>query len=959
MKLPAPLAIWLAIGGLRRVTLACLGLTVALLAVTAVLVLPGVVGGVLSPPPGTSIPGALMPLLPMLAAILGLITAALCLGVGSEISPLQPAAAGRANTADTNKLVFELRSLLMSEREELNAMRAACETATHDASAAGARLTRFVSDAETQISQALNPVGQSAEGARAAEMVGRLERMVPMISRVVEPDASAAVITGAAEAMERAISAAVSGAAGQIAALGDAAGILRRDAATLDKAAREIAMAGANVANRVGEAAAHVDAAVANLPAASATLTAAAERAVQVVEQASAAMSAETATASGILRDAGQSAETLRSNAAVLQQTGESFTQRLAGLGKEIEARLASFPALSQVVGSHAGQLLRNSESLLETARGAAQSSQSAAAAAARADTVVAGLAGLATQITDAAGVLKDSADGLRTASHSIVTDGGEAASRVEAATRDVLEALPGAREIVGVSCAALRESADVLAREVAGITEAGRAVAQSLAAENAQTLSLAHALHDVSAELRLQVDSVATNAAQMVGTGREAVAALRDETIQVAATLRNEAAYTATALRDEAAHATTALRDEVTHAATALRDEAAHATTALRDEVTHAATALRDDVAHAATALRDEVAHAATAIVDAAGNVERTVGGATSDMLTSVTQAVALIDTSRDDAAQAAAHLAEQAGFLTDAGRGLEHGTEAAIEQICAAMQTVIDEVAASGSQAASSLAQTSEMLEALDGAATATARAGDAAAAQLQQLAVVCTQAEAQAAALPAVAAQIEATLDLLVRSGTAMPHPEVLTRLSRAANELPPVADTLQRIVDDLPGVLDSRTAAHDEVLSSLKQTLSVLSGDVGETIRRLQDACAAADSAGAVMETSVARVQSAAELVSQAAAVPVDELKGASPAPLRHLDSLEREAAALMREGEVLAEAAATGRTEDVPVWLAGRSTEILSAVDTTIHRLRSVATAVAFASDAVEQRARVA
>jgi ABC-type transporter Mla subunit MlaD len=874
MKLPALMASWLTIGGLRRTTLACLGLTVVLLLASVVLVVAPAAGALISGNPAGSI-SPILQLLPVAASVLGLVTAALCLGVGTGMTPAD------GGTAESMSAVTaELRTLLARERQELSTFQAACETKAREA---GTRLASLLADAETQLRSGSGQGPQPAELARASEMVARLERMVPMIARLVEPEASAAVITSAAETMERAIIVAVSGAAGQITALGDAAAALRRDASTLDRAAREIALAGANVVTRVGEAAGHVEAAAATLPSAGETLRAATQRAVETLGQASAALASDGATLGAMAREVGRSADALRAGATTLHESGDSFTQRLAGAGRDIEARLASLPALSQVLGSQAGQLLRSAENLLETARTAAQSSESAASAAARADGIVAGLAGYAAEISGAAAVLKEGADGLRHTSLSVAQDGGAAATRIAAAAREVLAALPNANEMMKASSAALREGADAVSREVAGLTVTGQDVARRIAAELEQVQAVAHGLAHASIDLRTQASQVAGAAAQFVEVGQEAGTALRAETERTASSIVS-------------------------------------ATSALEGVIEAAAGAVTDRVAESG----------------------------------------AILDAHRTEAAQVLAGLLEQAAVLTDVGQALERGTDAAIEQICQAVQTAIDGMDAASVRAADSVARTGETLQALDTAAAATAASGQHIVAQLARFASdVCTQGEAQAAALPAIAEQIATLLDLVRKTRETVPDPELLAELARAGTRLPATGELLEGIVRDIRATLSAREAMHPEVLASLESALTKLSGDAAEMVRRLEAACTASEAAGASMASSVTQVQSAAASVAQAIATVTAQEDASSHAPLRHLRGLEREAAALMRDGEALAEAAAAGRTEDVPAWLADGTAEILSAVDTTIHRLRSVATAVAFASDAVVQRAGTA
>jgi leucyl-tRNA synthetase len=100
----------------------------------------------------------------------------------------------------------------------------------------------------------------------------------------------------------------------------------------------------------------------------------------------------------------------------------------------------------------------------------------------------------------------------------------------------------------------------------------------------------------------------------------------------------------------------------------------------------------------------------------------------------------------------------------------------------------------------------------------------------------------------------------------------------------------------------------------------------------------------------------KVQRAAEQVAEAAQAhlapaplpaPPPDLEG----PLERLAGMEAGASALLHASEALAQAALSGRAADIPDWISGRAPEILQSVDAAIHLLKSVATAVAIASDA--------
>jgi hypothetical protein len=103
-------------------------------------------------------------------------------------------------------------------------------------------------------------------------------------------------------------------------------------------------------------------------------------------------------------------------------------------------------------------------------------------------------------------------------------------------------------------------------------------------------------------------------------------------------------------------------------------------------------------------------------------------------------------------------------------------------------------------------------------------------------------------------------------------------------------------------------------------------------------------------------AIGQVRHAAEQVMESARA-CSEAASAPPHPAPAADPLARlagvgvDAAALMHASTTLAEAAISGRPGLAEDWITGRAPEILSAVDTAIRQLQSVATAVAIASDA--------
>jgi hypothetical protein len=130
-------------------------------------------------------------------------------------------------------------------------------------------------------------------------------------------------------------------------------------------------------------------------------------------------------------------------------------------------------------------------------------------------------------------------------------------------------------------------------------------------------------------------------------------------------------------------------------------------------------------------------------------------------------------------------------------------------------------------------------------------------------------------------------------------------------------------------------------------------------VEAAMRRLEAAAARHDDAGAALLAASGRLDAARVATTQARELEETDAAGttsATPgekllhATLRHLHGVERAAQPLMREAEALAEAVVGGAAPSLPSLLAGRAPTLLAGVESTIRSLRSVATALALASD---------
>ena len=125
-------------------------------------------------------------------------------------------------------------------------------------------------------------------------------------------------------------------------------------------------------------------------------------------------------------------------------------------------------------------------------------------------------------------------------------------------------------------------------------------------------------------------------------------------------------------------------------------------------------------------------------------------------------------------------------------------------------------------------------------------------------------------------------------------------------------------------------------------------------------RLETAAARHDTAGDTLVAAMAQVEAARQAVAEAqmgtgpgtrpeTAIAAEPVAGLA-ATLRHLGGVADDTELLLRQAEALAETVLAGQAPGLPPLLASRAPALLAQVETTIHRLRSVATALALASD---------
>jgi hypothetical protein len=142
----------------------------------------------------------------------------------------------------------------------------------------------------------------------------------------------------------------------------------------------------------------------------------------------------------------------------------------------------------------------------------------------------------------------------------------------------------------------------------------------------------------------------------------------------------------------------------------------------------------------------------------------------------------------------------------------------------------------------------------------------------------------------------------------------------------------------------------------VLARLQGDMAATAGALSQGLGHVAQTCSGMERSETLLTGAIGQVRHAAEQVMESARA-CSEAASAPPHPAPAADPLARlagvgvDAAALMHASTTLAEAAISGRPGLAEDWITGRAPEILSAVDTAIRQLQSVATAVAIASDA--------
>jgi chromosome segregation ATPase len=315
-------------------------------------------------------------------------------------------------------------------------------------------------------------------------------------------------------------------------------------------------------------------------------------------------------------------------------------------------------------------------------------------------------------------------------------------------------------------------------------------------------------------------------------------------------------------------------------------------------------------------------------------------------------------LDAARSEAVLQA--LPDIAAEITAASAGLRNETSA--------ITAAVEQISAAGTAAAAAVTDVAALAErsgaTLDTAGRAMTTAHEIVGSQLERLADAARHAEAQASLLPnvadcltAAAARLQAVEEAWQSAAISNPLPDAVARVEAAAAKLERLDGVSSRLETAVAGLPAEQAQA---------DTLSGLSTDIAASVRRVEAALAEHEALWPSVAESFDRVQAAAAAVAEAAAsqhdtgrrfaLPAGFDVGNAPAAvittLQHFDEVACQSEMLLQQAEALAEAVLAGRAPGLPALLADRAPALLTEIDATTRRLRSVATAMALASDGV-------
>lgn len=689
----------------------------------------------------------------------------------------------------------------------------------------------------------------------------------------------------------------------------------------------------------------------------------------RVQNLADAALEAETRLAAGVTK-AGEAA--MHVSNALPEIAGMVRRGITDALAERLKAEAdTSLQVLRTALSEAAGQIAELGETAAAVRRNVTGLDSAGKGIAAASDEIITRLGGAVGQIETAAALLPPAATRVVAAAEQaaagMAASAEQAGALLDQTAARVGEAVDGAREQAATRLAdvtqqttrALAQVAEEL-RADAGSLGGGARETQQAAADLRQSAGL---LETANTRLTARIESAADQINSATTILPEAIAAMRTTADQAARHIVEAAdslSGEATGL-NMAANELRATTEELRTGGRTVEAAGAKLVTIVTEAVAHVDAVLAE-VPPAVSAIT-------TAASEAAWQVQGTAGGLREDgaAITAAAQEVQAM------LRQKAESLHDASVALRDDGLALAgsvRDTQALLQTQAKTLQAAGEALADSGQQAAAGLTDAagavSTQLAAMTSAADQIKRASNTAAHAIVGIEARAGEALASLDGAGAALQQQVGRLEAATRQAeslagsNAMRLAEALRLVETRGSALPEAAERLDRAAARL-AELDALSARLERLVGGQEQaaTLADLSGDIGQSVRRVEAVLADHQEIWPALQSSVAQVQAAAVAVVEATAKErarssfAVEPEGAPEAlatTLRQFDELDAQSQGLLRQTEALAEAVLAGRAPGVPPLLASRAPELLAGIEATTRRLRSVATALALASD---------
>jgi hypothetical protein len=751
----------------------------------------------------------------------------------------------------------------------------------------------------------------------------------------------------------------------------------RESAQAIAEAAGLLAAAGREGARTVGDVreaidkfpalSSSLDSAAARLATEAAGIATAGAEAARALADATATLRADGAALGTAVRDAAERNQAQAEIVGRLSSTAERIAATVTDVEREREATRTTFAALPDLISGLAAASDRIG-ALTTDAEREREATRSVLAA------------------------LPEIADRLARETTALQSAGADADTRLAAAAADAEREREATRSVL----AAFPDLADRVAREATALQSAGADAATRLAAAATDAERDREATRGVLAALPDLADRVAREAAALQAAGQGIVHSGTDLLARLTATAIGIGAVTADAERErEATRAVLASLPDLAGGLDAAARRVGAAVTSLAplpdlaDRVAHDTAMLRaagQDIAQSGADIVARLADTAARIDVATADAEREREAARA-LLLAVPDAVAGLDA-------AAQRLGEETAALRAAGQRMSDGGADLVARLGDSVERIAVAAASAEREGEETRIAISTIPRLADRLADETAGIRLETAAMADAARTVAARAEQATdimAAIPDLVARLDGAADRVrqeaavlgsVGQGIAETGAQVGAELHDAAGQVVLAAaaadirrEETQVVLASLPRLTESladaaaalrRDAAQAEqsvatlpplisALGSVGAAMAALPGELSSVMARLEDAAVRHDAAGETLIAAMAKVETARQAVAAAEADARAD-QGDLVATLRHLAGVSGETELLARQAEALAESVLSGKAPALPPLLAARAPALLEQVEIIIQRLRSVATALALASDGPAGRA---